>query len=173
MEDQMEKRIKQIEKELEEMRGNEGSFSTLLKGILIGGLIGAGFALLSAPRPGFETREIIREKGYEIKEKAIDRADEARAKAEELARIGSSRASDYKQRGQEVINEQRATLAGVVEGIKEGVRTYKEFSPVDQVAMDLPAPRPPQPLMELPEDNPPVPTDVDMASGSLKTKPSS
>jgi gas vesicle protein len=38
-------------------------------GFLLGGIIGAGLALLLAPKSGEETREFLRDKGLEIKEK--------------------------------------------------------------------------------------------------------
>jgi gas vesicle protein len=103
--------------ELGTMENKLGTFRTLLRGILIGGLIGAGIALLTTPQSGPETRAMIRSKAEEVKGRALETADQTRIKAEEI-----------KQRGEEVINQQKANVIGTVEGVKEGVRTYKELN---------------------------------------------
>lgn len=140
-----------------EIENKKGGFSSLLKGILIGGLVGAGAVLLAAPRSGEATRGMIKQRSIELKEKAMDRADEARTQAEEVARISAERAAEVKQRGQQVLIEQRANLVGAVEGIKAGVRTYQEQGKTGSShSADLPAPLPPQALAELPEAELPV-----------------
>jgi gas vesicle protein len=103
--------------------GRSGRF---LKGLLLGGLIGAGAALLSAPRSGEETRWMLREKGDELKEKALTTAEEARLRAEEIARLGAERATEMKERGQSFLETQKVTLQNAVEGVREGVKTFKE-----------------------------------------------
>jgi gas vesicle protein len=122
-------RKEQMDEEYKEMERRGGSFGSMMKGILVGGLIGAGLALLSAPRSGDETREILRDKSLEIREKAMDKADEARTKAEDLARQGTDKANDLVERGQEVVNTQKTNLQSVVEGIRTGVKTYAESNP--------------------------------------------
>jgi gas vesicle protein len=51
----------------------QGSVGSFLRGIAVG----AALALLLAPRSGRETRDIITEKGYEIKDKAYEVKDKA------------------------------------------------------------------------------------------------
>jgi gas vesicle protein len=104
------------------------TFMTLMRGMFIGGLVGAGIALLTAPRSGLETRELLRSKTEEFKAKASETADQTRARADELLRSGSNRATEIKQRSEEVLNQQKANVVGVVEGVKEGVRTYSELN---------------------------------------------
>lgn len=105
------------------------------KGLFIGGLVGAGIALLSAPRSGEETREALREKSGELKEKALNAAEEARWRAEELARIGADRAEAIKERGQSFLDAQKQTLLSAVEGVREGVKAYREYPPSDTEEM--------------------------------------
>ena len=102
------------------------SFTTFFRGILIGWIAGAAVALVSAPRPGDETRAVIREKGLELKDQATEKVEQTRTKAEELARLSAERVSELNYQGQATLNEQKATLQSTLEGVKEGVKTYKE-----------------------------------------------
>lgn len=61
------------------------SFSAFMRGLIIG----AGVALLFAPRSGQETREILNERGSEIKDKAMDLANTTRDRAQTV--IGDAR----------------------------------------------------------------------------------
>ncbi len=74
-----------------------------LAGLLIGGTLGAAFALLYAPRTGEETRSRLRERsegiGGRVKDKAGDVVSQARSKAEEAA-----------QRGRTLLEQQAARL---------------------------------------------------------------
>ncbi|RPI34268.1 MAG: YtxH domain-containing protein [Chloroflexota bacterium] len=110
-----------------------GNFSSLVKGLLIGGLVGAGVALLSAPRTGMETREMIRDKSMEIKDRAMETAEEARRRAEDVTRKGVDRASELKERGQVLVSDQKNRLDSIVEGIREGARTYTELNSSEEM----------------------------------------
>ena len=59
-----------------------GSF---LAGFVIGGLIGAGVALLMAPQSGEETRALIADKSIELRDRASETATDYQTKAGELA----------------------------------------------------------------------------------------
>ena len=50
----------------------------------VGGLIGAGVALLIAPKTGEETRRMIKELAEEVKEKAEDYIDQAKSDGNRL-----------------------------------------------------------------------------------------
>ena len=67
------------------MSDSSGEVGAFFAGFLVGGLIGAGAALLLAPQSGAETREQIREKSIELRDKAEDSLEEARAKVEAVA----------------------------------------------------------------------------------------
>jgi len=56
----------------------QGSFGSLLRGIIIGAALG----LLFAPRSGRETRDMIAERGNEFKGKAADMAKDTRERAQ-------------------------------------------------------------------------------------------
>ena len=61
---------------------NRAAFA-FVKGALIGGAIGAGAALLLAPQSGEETRTQIRDKGFEVKEKAEARYADLQERTEQ------------------------------------------------------------------------------------------
>jgi len=56
------------------MRHEEGGFSagSILLSFLLGGMVGAGLALLLAPQSGVETRKRIREFTDDVREKATE-----------------------------------------------------------------------------------------------------
>jgi gas vesicle protein len=63
------------------MADNDNDLGSFVAGFLIGGLIGAGVALLLAPQSGEETREMLRERGIELKNRAEEAASEFSSKA--------------------------------------------------------------------------------------------
>ena len=63
------------------MGQNSSDFGAFLAGFVIGGLVGAATALLLAPQSGEETRVFIKDKSIELKDKAIETTEEARAYA--------------------------------------------------------------------------------------------
>ena len=62
-------------------QNHTSTFGPLAVGIFVGGLIGAGLALLSAPMTGEQTRTRIRSKGYELKDRANTTVQETRTRA--------------------------------------------------------------------------------------------
>jgi len=65
-----------------------------LSGLLIGGLLGAGVALLLAPKSGQETRDELMGRSSEIRARASELADRARESADELVTRGRSALED-------------------------------------------------------------------------------
>ena len=58
----------------------------LFVGLLVGALSGAIAALLLAPQSGAETRIMIKDKSIELRDKAQQTAEQARAKSDEVYR---------------------------------------------------------------------------------------
>lgn len=100
-----------------------GNFSASMKGIILGSLIGAAVALLASPRSGIENRNLLREKSQELKNRALDTAQQTSERV-------SEQANQLVNRGQDILNTQKSTIqssvGSTVEGLKEGIRTYKE-----------------------------------------------
>lgn len=56
-------------------------FGSFLAGLVVGGLVGAAMALLMAPQSGEETRSVIRDRGIELKDRAVEYSGTARDRA--------------------------------------------------------------------------------------------
>lgn len=103
-------------------------------GTLLGSLVGAGVALLYAPKSGEETRMVIKEKSIELKDKAMETGDELRHKAEEAAAKTKefidettentrTQVHDLQSRGMAFLDEQRDRIRHAIEsGRKEEVK---------------------------------------------------
>ena len=61
---------------------DDSDFGAFLVGFIVGGLAGAAAALLLAPQSGEETRAYIKDRSIELKDKAVETMDEARARTE-------------------------------------------------------------------------------------------
>lgn len=92
------------------MRHEDGGFSagSVLLSFLLGGMVGAGLALLLAPQSGVETRRKIRELTEEVKEKASDYVEHAKEKV--VSTVG---------KGKEVFEEKKSAIAAALEAGKE------------------------------------------------------
>jgi gas vesicle protein len=84
------------------------SAGKIVLSFLVGGLIGAGVALLTAPKTGEETRKVITELAEEVKEKAEDYIDQAKG----TARI-------YVEKGKDFIEKEKNIITKSVEVGKE------------------------------------------------------
>ena len=94
---------------------SEYTFAALALTFVAGGLIGASFGLLFAPRKGTETRGKIKEQ-----------AEGARDKVRETAKTAQERAEKLTEAGKEKFSEARGKVEQSVEKIKEKVSQKKE-----------------------------------------------
>jgi len=74
---------------------------------IVGGMVGAGVALLMAPQSGRRTRSKIRDKGEELREKAVETAEDTRHRASHTldgwASSTKDRFSSLKERGRDMV----------------------------------------------------------------------
>jgi gas vesicle protein len=82
---------------------NKGS--ALFVGVVLGGLVGASVALLLAPQPGQETRAQLRNKGYELKDLAIKRCQDAGHRAQEQVAVWQEKGQEAFETGQHRVVE--------------------------------------------------------------------
>jgi len=66
------------------MKERRMSIGGLLIGLFVGFLIGSGVAMFATPRSGTETRQLVREKSAELKEKAGEAIGKARLQTGEF-----------------------------------------------------------------------------------------
>jgi gas vesicle protein len=96
-----------------------------LAGLLLGGLIGAGVALLLAPQSGHKTRRQLRRKGRDLREQTTDTIEDGvaqvRAKARQVTTDIHEQTDALQQRGQDVVDEGKKRWDTVVEAGKAAV----------------------------------------------------
>lgn len=97
------------------MREEGYGSSSMFLAFLMGGLVGAGFALLLAPKSGRELRSQIRELAEDTKGKAREYVDEARQKF-----------TSTLEKGKEMYEEQKTAVTSAVEAGKEAYHREKE-----------------------------------------------
>jgi gas vesicle protein len=111
-----------------EMQHATRSGMSVVTGLLVGGLIGAGVALLMAPRSGEETRAEIRNKAMEYRDRTKDVVNEtvsqAKSKADELTGGVMEKAEDLKRRGKQTAAQQLDHLSQAAETGKSRVQEY-------------------------------------------------
>ena len=69
-------------------------FGAFVVGFVVGGLAGAVAALLLAPTSGEETRQVIKEKAIELKDRTSETVGQAYSQAETAARDALARAQE-------------------------------------------------------------------------------
>src|SRR5712692_2779522 len=92
-------------------RRDDLNFLGALGLITVGAIIGAGVALLLAPKTGEETRELLREKGADFAQRAQERVGDAQLRAQE-----------YLGKGREVVEEKSAQLRAAFEAGRSAMR---------------------------------------------------
>lgn len=97
------------------MRDENQNSSVVLLSFLVGGLVGAGIALLYAPRSGRETREKIKEFTGEVKDKVYDYADKAKGKVTGVV-----------EEGKELYEEKKSLMKAAIEAGKEAYEKERE-----------------------------------------------
>ena len=111
-----------------EMQHATRSGMSVVTGLLVGGLIGAGVALLMAPRSGEETRAEIRDKAMEYRDRTRDVVNEtvsqAKSKAGEVKDGVLEKADDLKRRGKQTAAQQLDHMAQAAETGKSKVQEY-------------------------------------------------
>jgi gas vesicle protein len=93
---------------------------------LWGAIIGAGAALLLAPRSGEETREVLREKGRRLRDKAEDTADDLQARLEDGYEKAKARVEEKFERARRNIGETREGARDAVKAGKAAVHSARD-----------------------------------------------
>lgn len=102
-----------------ENKQQDSDFGNFLAGFIVGGLVGAAAALLMAPQSGEETRAVIRDRSIELRERAVETAEDARARAEFAL-------EDARMRAEEAAEEVRMRAEELAQVSKQRVDTARE-----------------------------------------------
>jgi len=97
------------------MRDEGYSSGSVLLSFLLGGVVGAGLALLFAPQSGSETRHKIRELADDVQEKSTEYVKQAKEKAASLVEEGKG-----------YYDEKKSIIKSAVEAGKEAYEKEKE-----------------------------------------------
>lgn len=101
------------------MAKQDSDFGSFLFGFLMGGVVGAAVGLLFAPAAGTETREQIKQKSVELSDAAAKRADEYRAKAEEIL-------ADARTKGEQMVTDTRTKVEEAVADLQERAKELQK-----------------------------------------------
>jgi len=97
-----------------------------LAGVLVGAGIGAAATLMLAPQSGQETREEIRERGFELKSRADDVGEASRKRVQDLGGQARNYAEEAQARSRLVIEEQGTRLQKAVDQGKEAFEEKRD-----------------------------------------------
>jgi gas vesicle protein len=97
------------------MSEEKGSAPAILLAFVLGGIVGAGLALLFAPLSGRETRERIKDLAEEMKEKAEGAIEEIRDKVKETLDVGKK-----------TLEEKKSIVTAAIEAGKEAFEKERE-----------------------------------------------
>lgn len=89
--------------------------SSIMFSFLLGGIVGAGLALLLAPHSGPETRRRITEFSGDLKHKADDVYEQARGSVESAF-----------EKGRDVLEEKKSVITSALEAGRDAFRREKE-----------------------------------------------
>ncbi|MDR2017981.1 MAG: YtxH domain-containing protein [Syntrophobacterales bacterium] len=94
---------------------NGFSAGSVLLSFFVGGLLGAGVALLLAPKSGKETRQQLK-----------DLAEDVKTKADCYMEQMKEQASSVMEKGKDLLKEQKSIIASAVEAGKEAYTKEKD-----------------------------------------------
>jgi gas vesicle protein len=124
------------------MKNNRGF--EFLTGLAVGGIVGAATVLLMAPASGEETREQIRARGSELKNRGEALGKGAKVQVQEATKEGQKLVSDVQERTGLAIGEQKARLEEAIDAGKQVASQRK-----DGLLSRLKADKPPEAIAQV------------------------
>ena len=119
--------MKKNRQDFEYLTESTSRVKPVLGGLLLGGLIGAGTALLFAPQAGEKTRAAIQHKTTEIRDRTTEGVKDAVAQVKDKTRQVAStvlgRGQELVEHGKEVLDEQIDEVAKTVNR-KKAIQSY-------------------------------------------------
>jgi len=101
---------------------------SVVSGLLIGGLIGAGTALLFAPQSGEKTRASIQNKTMELRDRTVEgvkgTVSQVKDKTRQVTSNVIGKAQELTHHGREVLDEQLDEVNQTVSNRKKAIQSY-------------------------------------------------
>lgn len=101
---------------------SQDTFLSFLQGFVLGGVIGAGIALLYAPKPGTETRQEIASRSRDFKADAEKQYDQALERAVELKERAEKQIDTLLKQSRAHTNEWRDKAGEKISDVKEAAK---------------------------------------------------
>lgn len=112
----------------------DGSFASFIKGLFVGSFIGAGLALLYAPKTGKELRQDLKEKSTELKSEAEKYYEEAKDISSDLLVDSLRKAEQLKKEAEQKYNEAKIKVEEILADGKRLADDAKEIAD-EKIAM--------------------------------------
>lgn len=106
------------------MNNNRGF--EFLGGLVLGGIVGAATVLLMAPASGEETREQIRARSRELKNRGEALGNEAKVKVQKATKEGQKLVSGVQERTGPALEEQKTRLVEAIDAGKQVASQRKD-----------------------------------------------
>ncbi len=111
------------------MRRGAARGGSVLAGLIIGGILGAGTMLLLAPQSGRETREQLQQGAMDLRDRATDTvnatASQVRSRAQDMMDNVRGKASDLTNQGRDIAIDQLDKVASTAQSGKQALKNSK------------------------------------------------
>ena len=108
-----------------EFTEHSSNAKSVLTGLVIGGLVGAGTVLLFAPQPGEKTRAELRQGTMELRDRTTEKVkstvDQVKSKANQIKADVQIKASELQTQGKDVIAKQLGRVSEAADARKKAI----------------------------------------------------
>src|SRR5512138_110673 len=113
--------------EYQEHKYSRNTITSILVGVLVGGLAGAVSVLLLVPQSGKDTRKQLQKKGIELRDRTNEMVDDTmaqvRTKADKMAVSGREKINELTQRGQKIAMEKLEHVSEDAQAGKKAIQS--------------------------------------------------
>lgn len=125
----MDTKNQEFEREFEHVERQPSHAKSLFKGLLVGGLVGAGTVLLFAPQPGEQTRTEIRQGAMHLRDRTTetvkDKVTRVKSKANQIKADVQYKAEDLQHQGKDLLVRQLDRVAQAAEAGKKAIENNR------------------------------------------------